>query len=203
MPKTANHPHACPGDESVVAYVTAGLTDAERGDIEAHLRSCDRCVATVAMVSQRVRLGDEIPAAVPRSVRDRVSASIPLVAPAPDGPPASRGSDWLSIVREWASAWLRPPVLIPTALAVGALLFVVTQSPTAPADRSRSLPSAPATLRVTGHAVPVYEQPSSRSATCAKVEHGTQVIVRGEERDWYSVVLPDGTSGWVEREAFE
>ena len=198
MPKVATRSAGCPGDELVAAYVSVGLSDSERADIEAHLRLCDRCVATVALVQRRLCLADEVPAAVPATVNERVRALNPVEIT------ASRRADWWSVVREWATALLRPPVLIPAAVAAVVLVLVVVPRPfTSPPHLTRGLPQAAQVLRVTGHAVPVYAQPSSRAAVVASVERGAHVTVRGEDRDWYAVVLPDGREGWIEREAFE
>jgi len=187
----------CPDDERVAAYVSVGLSDAERDEVEAHLRRCDRCVNIVAIVQQRLSLADEIAAPVPAGVRARVRSVAEV--------PALRQVSWWAVARDWMTPLLRAPVLIPAVAAAGALMLILTVAPRifSPRDLTRGLPPVAEKLRVTGHAVPVYERPSSRAAVVASVERGMSLTIRGEDRDWYSVVLPDGKEGWVEREAFE
>jgi len=195
---------ACPSDELLVGYLTADLAAAERQRCEAHLRECDRCVITAAMVQRRLRIGDEVPIAIPDAIAARVRPPVPVASPAAAPVTPARRSDWVAAVREWAGSLGRLPILVPAAVAAVAVLLIVSPPPsTTPSGGSRAVPGSSATLRVTGHHVPVYERPSSRTAEIANLDRGEYVTVRGEDRNWYRVALPDGREGWVEREAFE
>jgi uncharacterized protein YgiM (DUF1202 family) len=102
---------------------------------------------------------------------------------------------------------LRVPVLVPAALAAGALLTVALQPGSMERPDSGELNRAVAPdsvrMRVTAVEATVRSRPSMQSETVATVHRGTIVEVAGGERDWYEVRLDSGPKGWVEREAFE
>jgi len=189
-------PPRCPGDEVLVASLTAGLSGAESAALDSHLDSCDRCVAALQVVQLRLALADEIATPVPRTVRARVPGA---------AVPARAARDWLATVRDLLAAMVRLPVLIPVSVAVGALLMVASQtwlSPTPPREMTRSVPLQQR-LRITAPDAVVRVQPAARADAVATLSRGALVDVTGEERDWYRVALPNGTEGWVERRAFE
>jgi len=193
-------PHARhPSDEILAAYLSTGLTSAEQRDVRQHVQTCDRCVQTVAIARSRMDIASELSAPVPASVRER--ARLPEFSPARDG---DAHPHWLSAWRDRLTGLLRIPVLAPVAVAVGMLLVLATNSqwlhPGGELTRSIHLRQ---TVHVTSTEAPVHAQPSTRADVVATLHHGTAVEVRDEQRDWYRVALPDGTEGWVLRDAFE
>jgi len=188
-----------PSDEVLAAYLSTGLSTADRGDIARHLRVCDRCVQTVVAAQYRIGMALEIGAPVPEAVRERARTPELLVPSRGSAPPR-----WLSLIRDRLSGVLRLPVLAPVALAAGLVLVVATSSTwlRPRGDLTRSIPLHQ-NLRVTTTEAPVRDQPSTRAEVVATLRHGNAVEIRDELRDWYRVALPDGTEGWVLRQAFE
>jgi anti-sigma factor RsiW len=190
---------AHPSDEILAAYLSTGLSAAERRDIGQHLHTCDRCVQAVAVAHHRIGMAHEIAAPVPQAVRER--ARTPELS-VPGG--GNTRPNWLSVMRDRLSGVLRLPVLAPVALAAGLVLVVATSStwlrPHGDLTRSIQLHQ---NLRVTTTEAPVRNQPSTRAEVVATLRHGNAVEIRDEQHDWYRVALPDGTEGWVLRQAFE
>jgi len=189
-------PH--PSDEQLVAYLAAGLTQQERRSVEHHVAACDGCVQTLIMVHQRLAVAAEVPMPVPDELRRR-AAAVPRL-PAEDHPTTERSPAGARL-----AAVLRLPILVPLALAAGALLVVTTQlrqGGEPPRELSRSVPMQQR-VRVTAPEAVVRAQPSSHADSLATLTRGAAVDVREEQHDWYRVVLPDGKSGWVERRAFD
>lgn len=226
---TTDHPagahRSCPSGEFLVAAITGGVNDDEQRWLDIHLDSCDRCLETVDTALQRLRIADEIPAPVPQAVQLRaataaaVPESAPVLLPGP-GPltdrsvatpgPATRwlATGWLAPRwrgggRDWVASLLRPPVMIPAAVGLVAVLAVATQTwmtPAVPRSLTRSIP-VPQHVRVTAIEVPLRRRPSNNAEIVATVARGTVVEISGEERDWLHVTLPNGTEGWVDQGA--
>ncbi len=205
---------SCPAVESLIAHLTAsvegaygtppagdsgaGLTTSERAAIDDHLRACDRCVETLAVAHERLRIASEIPAALPVAVRERAEAVIR--APLPSA--WSAAWSWISTQLQ---GLLRLPVLIPVAVSAGVLLVVATQTwmaPSSPPESTRAV-RLPQRVRVTAHEAVVRAQPSLRAEALATLAHGDVVDVGDEDRDWYRITAPNGVGGWVERRAFQ
>ena len=196
--------HSHPGDELLVAYLTSGLTPPERWGIDQHLTSCDACLRTVIMVHHRIGLEAEAATPVPAALQRRVAA---VQYPAPESQPVQLShTRSISRISERLSTVLRLPVLVPVALAAGALLVVMTQqlwnSAGTPRELSRGV-QMPQQLRVTAPEAVVRVEPSVHAETVATLSRGAAVDVSDEQHEWYRVVLPDGKSGWVERRAFD
>ena len=98
------------------------------------------------------------------------------------------------------------PVLVPTAMAAGALFMVVLQETRLPVgqgnERTRAV-SVQQSVRVTAPETIVRSKPDPRADEIATVARGTMVAVTDEERNWLRVDLHEGRTGWVERRAFE
>jgi len=216
---------SCPSGEFLVAAVTGGVNDDEQRWLDTHLDSCDRCLDAVDTALRRLRIADEIPVAVPDAVHQRaataaaMSESAPTLLPGPqpatDRPasttwPATRwpATQWLATwwrggARGWVAALLRPPVMIPAAVGLVAVLALATQmwmTPGVPRSLTRSI-AVPQHVRVTALEAPVRRRPSGNAEIVATVARGTVVDISGEERDWLHVTLPDGTEGWVDQTA--
>ncbi len=213
---TVATPRSCPSDEFLIAALTNGISDDEQHWLDAHLETCDRCLDTVGAASHRLRIADEIPAAVPEAVRRRAGATpepfpalLPEPRPAMDRPapswlparePATPGN---SAARARLAALVRPPVMIPLALAALAVLVVMTQNwmnSDLPRAQTRSI-SVSQRTRVTAVEAPVRRQPSGHAEVVATVTRGTLVEISGEERDWLHITLPNGSDGWIDQEA--
>ncbi|MBI3387940.1 MAG: SH3 domain-containing protein [Deltaproteobacteria bacterium] len=95
-------------------------------------------------------------------------------------------------------------MLVPVAVAVVALLVVVRsdwRSPV-PRDGARAVQTSNV-LRVAAAQAEVHARPAMQQPVIATLQRGAQVTVADESGDWYLVVLPDGTRGWIDRRAFE
>jgi hypothetical protein len=215
---------ACPGDELLIAYLTASsalaalpsaLSDIERSRIEEHLQTCGSCVQALAMMQRRLGVTAEIPAPVPGAVAELLGVTTPQLAAdgAAVAPPQHSGLStqhsrvgWFGSIRDRLSAVLRLPVLVPAAVAAVAVLVVAVQQswrrPALQPEMSRVL-ERHERLRVTAEEALVRTQPAFRQPVVATLRRGTSVKVIGEEGDWYRVVLADGKQGWMERRAFE
>ena len=180
----------CLAPEAAVAYLLepAGAgTDA----IEAHLRQCSSCVEQVALIHRRLRRSS-------------------LLSDASAGPRSAPQSGAVQVggsprLRRAVTRLTRLPVLMPTALAAGALLTVAVHSlwfgPPA-GDRMRSLPRRH-TVEVAAADVPLRSRPDAGAEVVALLNRGAVLEVRGEEPRWYRVVLEDGREGWIERHVCE
>ena len=208
MKKMTDPRSAHPNDESLVAYLTTGLSDIDRRGIDRHLQDCDLCIESLSMTQRRLSIAAEIPTPVPASLSERVAAV--------SAPPAlaSRESraPWLSPMLDRLSSVFRFPVLVPVAVAAVALLVVVTRSdwmnPVPQRERSRSV-TMRERLHVTASEARVWQRPGVRGQQAgeeritATLKRGARVEVIDEKAGWYQVILPDGKEGWMERTAFE
>jgi anti-sigma factor RsiW len=198
----------CAGEELLVLYASLGLPGDERAHLDTHLASCDACVSAVVLLHRRLSLAGVVAAPVPAAVMRRADAAFEAgmreLAPVAERwhPVVQRHRpDWF----ERLSHWWRVPVLVPAALAAGALLLigVLPRGPHAAGERSRAVAPATTTLRVTAVEATVRARPSMQSAVVGTIKRGEQLEVASEERDWYEVRLAAGGPGWVLREAFE
>jgi hypothetical protein len=198
----------CAGEEHLVVYAAGGMNGAERAALHAHLGGCDPCVGALTVLHRRLSLAAMVDTPVPSGVQQRARLAFETglreFAPAAERPRyvEPRGAALLDRIR----GLLRVPVLVPAALAAGALLTVALQ-PGSPergsGELSRAVAPDSARMRVTAVEATVRSRPSMQSDTVATVHRGTVVEVAGGERDWYEVRLDGGSKGWVEREAFE
>jgi len=198
----------CAGEERLVVYATGGLNGADRAAVAAHLESCDACIAALAVLHRRLSVADVVSTPVPADLQRRaqvaLEAALREMAPVPQPSRVDvRGPVLLHRVRNL----LRMPVLVPAALAAGALLVVGLQSgrigQAGNTERTRALAPRAVSLRVTAIEATVRSRASMQSDVVATVRRGTPVEIVGEEREWYEVRLDGGRPGWVEREAFE
>jgi Bacterial SH3 domain/Putative zinc-finger len=197
----------CSTTEMLVSYLTTGLSDAERHSIDTHVRGCDQCIRTLTLLQRRLLSAEQVPAPVPAFLMDRATAAATR-AHRPAKPAAGLAEAWgaLSSVGRRLSAHIRLPVLVPAAVAAGALLVVAGEhnwmKPEPLKEMTRSVPSH-RTLRITAPEAVVRAQPNSRTAIVATLDRGAALEVTSLEKDWYRVTLPGGAEGWVERQAFE
>jgi uncharacterized protein YgiM (DUF1202 family) len=118
-----------------------------------------------------------------------------------------RASDsWRKRLWEGLDRMLRLPVLVPTAVAAGALLVIGVQesrlhSGAQPGD-TRAV-SQIAELRVKSLRAHVRELPDGASSVVEVLRRGDLVRVAAQQSDWYRVVLSGDRTGWMAREAFE
>lgn len=198
----------CVGEEHLIVYATGGLAGSERAALLTHLDACDPCVGALATLHRRLGLAATIATPIPAGVQQRAKLALETgmlsLVPPPERrtQPEPRGIPLLERLR----GLLRVPVLVPAAMAAGALLTVALQPGLLTHDsgeRSRAIAPQTVTLRINVGETIVRSRPSMQSAPVATVRRGTTVEVAGEERDWYQVRLADGQAGWVEREAFE
>jgi anti-sigma factor RsiW len=199
----------CVSEERLIVYAAGGLDGSERAALLSHLDGCDACISGLVMLHRRLALAPVIETPIPAGIQQRAQAALEAglreLAPAAERPlPVEpRAVPLLSRVREL----LRAPVLVPAALAAGALFMVAVQpgahDQAGSGDRNRAIAPDTVKLRVTAIEATVRSRPSMQSETVATVSRGATVEVNGEERDWYQVRLDGGRQGWVEREAFE
>jgi len=199
----------CADEERLILYLMRHLGDRERAVVEKHLGHCDACVYGLSLLHRRLRIQDSVERPVPVEFQERVRAIIDLEAGERSGHAAATRaptSGWWERVRDSLDRFLRLPVLLPAAVAAGALLVVGVQDGY---FGGRGVPNdiravdLTRDLRVTALRAEVRERPSAHSTLVGEVERGELLRVAGEERDWYRVVLPRGGAGWVAREAFE
>ncbi|MGH7786882.1 MAG: SH3 domain-containing protein, partial [Candidatus Binatia bacterium] len=198
------------GEEHLVLYASDGLDGAERAATEAHVVGCDACLLSVVRVRRRLAVAGDFAAAIPPAVQHRAGLALERGLRELE---RESGSAEVRVAQhhhvgllERLSSWLRVPVLVPAAVAAGALLALVSlQQPTDPTagERSRAVAPASATLRVRAVEAAVYSRPSMQSQIIATVKRDTRLEVAGEERGWYEVRLEGGSAGWVAQEAFE
>jgi hypothetical protein len=89
-------------------------------------------------------------------------------------------------------------------VAVGLATACRTAPPPAPIAHVPVVPQpapevAPAEelVHVTARRLNVREEPTTKSATMARVKKGERLTVLGRDSEWVRVELPDGTKGWV------
>ena len=194
----------CCDEEGLIIYLMRGLRVDQHVATEAHLQSCDACLYRVSLLRKRLRIDESVDAPVPAALRERVSDLVEAGAPnfaaegAEDAPPT-----WLHRIRDSLDHALRLPILLPAAVAAGALLVVGVQNqPHAGTSGVRAVQHV-SVLRVTAGRVVVRDLPRMSGEVVSELKRGDQVEVAGEDRDWYRVALPDNRGGWVERRAFE
>ena len=195
----------CGGEEALILYASGGLRGSERGALDVHLSTCDACVTSVALLHRRLGVGPverAVPTAVQRRAEVALTAALGELAPRPQ-----RSEPRGVVVLHRMRALLRMPVLVPAAMAAGALLTVALHpgwiERAGSGERSRAVAPDTATRRITAVEATVRSRPSMQSEVVATVRRGTLMEVAGEERDWFEVRLDGGRPGWVEREAFE
>lgn len=196
----------CADEEGLILYLTRGLAEPERAAVEAHLSRCDACVYGISLLRKRLNVDATVDRPVPAALRERVRELIDAgerdLAAKPAAAPLA---GWLHRVRDGLDRFLRLPVLVPAAVAAGALLVVGLQNdpgrgPSHPGIRAVEQTTE---LRVTAARAFVRELPRATGAVVTELKAGELVRVASEDRDWYRVVLSGERSGWVEREAFE
>jgi anti-sigma factor RsiW len=200
----------CVGEEHLVVYASGGLSGAERTALHAHLGGCDGCLRALAHLQRRLSMAAAIATPVPVGVqqRARLAFETGTVSPTLAAERPRRVETGRVALLDRLRGLLRVPILVPAALAAGALLAVSLQpgqvDQNTSGERSRAI--APETVRlwrITAVEATVRSRPSMRSEVVATVQRGARLEVAGEERDWYEVRLEGGRPGWVEREAFE
>jgi hypothetical protein len=199
----------CVGEEHLIVYATGGLIGSERSALQTHLGACDVCVGALATLHRRLGLAASVATPIPGGVQQRAKVALETgllsLVPTPERAPqpAPRGIPLLERLR----GLLRVPVLVPVAMAAGALFVVALQPGLMPqpdsGERSRAIAPQTVKLRISVGETIVRSRPSMQSEALTAVRRGTTLEVAGEQRDWYEVRLADGTTGWVEREAFE
>lgn len=200
----------CSDEEGLILYLMRGLSAQDRAAIETHLSHCDSCVYGISLLRKRLRIDDCVDRAVPSALREKVREVIEagareIAEQHAAGSAAPAQALWLHRVRDSLDRFLRLPVLVPAAVAAGALLVIGVQNQNAApggASGIRAIEQV-STLRVTVPRASVRAEPRANGAILAELDLGDAVRVAGEERDWYRVLLPGEQSGWVEREAFE
>jgi len=195
----------CSDEESLILYLTQGLSERERAAVETHLSRCDACVYGIALLRKRLRIEDSVDCAVPTALREKVRDLIEagardLAEESREHAPAA----WAHRVWEALDRMLRLPVLVPAAVAAGALLVVGIQNQNAGSGSAgiRAVEQV-SVARVTARRALVRDLPRATGEVVGELREGDQVQLAGEERDWYRVLLSNDRSGWVEREAFE
>jgi anti-sigma factor RsiW len=199
----------CVGEEHLVVYATGGLSGAERAALHAHLGSCDACLSGLSHLQRRLSIAAAIATPVPTGVqqRARLAFETGIVSPAPVAERPRYAQPGRVALLDRLRGMLRAPILVPAAVAAGALLTVSLQpghlDQTSSGERSRAIAPETVKLRVSAVEATVRSRPSMQSEVVATVQRGAMLEVAGEERDWYEVRLEGGRPGWVEREAFE
>ena len=187
-------PQHWPGDELLTAYLTTALPADDQQRIEDHLDHCDQCVLALMTAQHRIAAVNEIAHAIPASVRERQRAARAAGSSAV-GARVAGSRPWWSV-----GGWR---ALVPAAVALGAIAIVMTSTnflSTPPRELSRSVPMA-STMRVNIDDAIVRLQPSTHADEVTHLSRGTAVQIAGEERDWYHIILPNGTEGWIEQHA--
>jgi anti-sigma factor RsiW len=199
----------CGSEESLILYSMDSLPSYERLTLDAHLRICDACVASLTLVRRRMAVSESVAVPVPREVRDRARRAMELAMQGERGAPRlfDTNERWTARVARTIGEFLRPPVLVPAGLALGALIMVGIQesgmlAPQRGAELSRAV-NREQQLRVSATTADVRSAPDARSDVVATVSRGTLLRVDVEQGHWYRVLLPGDKEGWVEGTAFE
>lgn len=206
----------CIGEEPLVVYATGGLSGTEREALHAHLGGCDACLRALTHLQRRLSIAAAIATPVPAGVqqRARLAFETGIVPPPPALERPRYAEPGRVALLDRLRGLLRVPILVPAAIAAGALLMVsLQQGPVelqqGPVDqnsgteRSRAIAPDIVKLRVRAVEATVRSRPSMQSEVVATVQRGVTLEVAGEERGWFQVRLEGGRPGWVEREAFE
>ncbi len=200
----------CSDEEGLILYLMRSLSAHDRAAIETHLSHCDSCVYGISLLRKRLRIDDSVDRAVPSALREKVrevieAGSRELAGAAETAAPASPVL-WMHRMRDSLDRFLRLPVLVPVAVAAGALLVVGVQNQGGligvPDSGIRAVEQV-TTMRVTAQRATLRQLPRANAAVVGELRAGEQVQVAGVERDWYEVRLSAEETGWVEREAFE
>lgn len=186
---------ACPSDELLLAYLVMGLGGEEHERTDHHVRECNRCMTALTTMQNRVSMAAEIPTPVPGPIQERVRSGTGRASRSVQVAPRA----WWATIRDRLATVFSLPVLVPAAVAIGALLVVVTQQKVeAPREMSRAV-QPHSTLHVTVAEAVVRSQPAAQEQVVATLKRGASLRVIDEQGDWYNVLLPDGTRGWTER----
>lgn len=199
----------CAGEESLILYLMEGLPMAERLALDAHLRTCDACVSSLTTVHRRIGVLNSVAVPVPGDVMERASHGLESAmrreGAAARSKPGVKES-WRAALGVRLAELLRPPMLVPAGVALGALIMVTVQESgifaPPPTELSRSV-NREQQLRVTAPLAVVRRAPDRQSEIVMTVDRGTLLRVDVEERHWYRVVLPGEKEGWIEDSAFE
>jgi hypothetical protein len=192
----------CPERETLVGYLMGSLAGDQQRAVDTHVLTCDACVHMLASTHHRLQRLSAFDAPVPAAIAERAFA---LARPY-DGRP-------LALVRRRrrprasVPVYLRLPVLLPTAFAAGAALFIAVNAanlaPRSRPDQTRGASAFTEDRRVTTADVLVRSEPHDTAAVVARVARGVAIEVQAQEREWLLVSLPTGEHGWVPRRAFE
>jgi anti-sigma factor RsiW len=194
----------CAGEESLILYLRGEARSPEADAVERHLETCDACVSRLTVLYRRLGVDSAVDRSVPAEVRERSERALAIEAAR--AARAHRAQRRAGLRRQRLNRLLRFPVLIPVAVAAGALMMVSIQEGWIGSGFSVSHTRAVGgydQLRVTVPEAPVRGQPSTRGDIVTTLPKGTVVTVTGEEHGWYRIALAGDRSGWVEREAFE
>src|SRR5262249_26580677 len=66
----------CASMESLVGYLTAGLSATESQSVDTHVRTCDECIRTLTLLQSRLAWSAEMDVAVPAVVLARVAEGL-------------------------------------------------------------------------------------------------------------------------------
>jgi anti-sigma factor RsiW len=193
----------CPTDEILLAHLLGETTGEERHRIDGHLGSCDACLIALTAAQHRISISDEVNAPVPAAVAER--AATRNFVPASESVTPARLTDWRARLSQRFTLLSRLPILVPTAVAAGALLTLALQQTLlqpGPRELTRAV-ALSQTLPVTVPDAPVRAEPSTRADLIATLPRGAEVKISGEIREWYRVKTPSGRDGWIERRMFE
>lgn len=208
MQSLRNQPRAdagsrgCPDRETLAAYLISGLGADEQHGVDAHVSTCNACVRVLARTHRQLRgswtLATPIaPALVARAMTvARQGMNRPLsLRPCRVQPPVR------------VPAYLRLPVLMPTAFAAGAAFFIALNAanlvPRGRVDQTRAAGAFTANRRVTAAETLMRSEPHDTATVVARVARGLAVEVQEEQPEWLLVSLPTHEQGWVPRRAFE
>jgi len=198
----------CAGEESLILYLMENLPSLERAALDTHLRTCDACVSSLALVHRRIGVIDSVAVPVPGDVLERASRSLEAAMPPAKAAIRKVGAkeSWRTALGRRLAEMLRPPMLVPAGVALGALIMVTVQESGVfapqPAEMSRAV-NREQQLRVTKPFAVVRRAPDPQAEVVTTVERGTLLRVDVEERHWYRVQVPGENEGWVESSAFE
>ena len=191
----------CPDRETLTGYLLASLAAEEQHAVDAHVLTCDACVQVLASMHRQLRpswkLDAPVPAAIVRRAltvaRPHAGRSLSLVRPAQP----SAG----------VPAYLRLPVLLPTAFAAGVAFFIAINAaslvPRAGVDHTRAAGVFTGHRRLTTGDALMRSEPRDTATVVGRVARGVAVEVHAEEREWVLVSLPTHEQGWVPLRAFE
>ena len=194
----------CAGEESLILYLQGEARSSEVDGVERHLESCDACVSRLTILHRRLGVDAVVDRPMPAEVRERADRALAIEAARVTR--AQRADRRVESWRRRLNQLLRFPILIPAAVAAGALMMVSVQEGwigrTPSVERVRSV-GGHDQLRVTVPEAVVRRQPTTHGEVVTTLPKGTVVAVTGEEHGWYRIALAGDQPGWVAREAFE